>query len=55
MPNDTLKMKIEFYSKNGTDYLDCASRTIYGDIERDRQDLAVNGDYRAHGAAVWRS
>jgi len=54
VPNDTLKMKIEFYSKNGADYLDCASRTIYEDIERDRKDLAVNGDYRVRGAAVWR-
>jgi hypothetical protein len=52
---DTLRMKIEFFSKQGTDYLDCASRDIYSDIERDRQDLAVNGDFHAHGAAVWRS
>jgi hypothetical protein len=53
--DDSLKMKIEFYSKNGTDYLDCASRTIYEEIERDRKNLAVNGDFRMHGAAVWRS
>jgi hypothetical protein len=53
--NDSLKMKIEFYSKKGTDYLDCASRTLYGEIETDRKNLAVNGDYHQHGAAVWRS
>jgi hypothetical protein len=53
--DDSLKMKIEFYSKNGTNYLDCASNTIYEEIEADRQNLAVNGDYRTHGAAVWRS
>jgi hypothetical protein len=53
--DDSLKMKIEFFSRKGTDYLDCASRTIYGEIERDRRDLAVNGDGRTHGAAVWRS
>ena len=55
VPDDSLKMKIEFYSKNGTDYLDCASRPIYREIERDRRDLTVNGDYQRGGAAVWRS
>jgi len=52
---DTLKMKIEFYSKNGTDYMDCASRAIYGEIETDRKNLSINGDLHLHGAAVWRS
>jgi hypothetical protein len=52
---DSLKMKIEFYSKNGADDMDCATRPIYGEIERDRQNLAVNGDDMVHGAAVWRS
>ncbi len=55
VPDDSLKMKIEFYSKNGTDYLDCASRPIYGEIELDRKNLTVNGDYHRGGAAVWRS
>lgn len=54
-PDHSLKMKIEFFSKHGTDYLDCASRPLYGDIEADRRNLAVNGDLRRHGAAVWRS
>ena len=52
---DTLKMKIEFFSKKGADYLDCASRTIYSEIERDRKDFTVNGDFHKGGAAVWRS
>ena len=55
VPDDSLKMKIEFYSKHGTDYLDCASRPIYGEIETDRRNLTVNGDYHRGGAAVWRS
>ena len=55
VPDDSLKMKIEFFSKNGADYMDCASRTIYGDIAADRKNLAVNGDYKTHGAAVWRT
>ena len=50
-----LEMKIEFYSKNGTNYLDCASRRIYGEIEQDRKNLDVNGDDHENGAAVWRS
>jgi hypothetical protein len=53
--DDSLKIKIEFYSKNGTNYLDCASRTIYSEIVQDRKDLDVNGDYHKYGAAVWRS
>jgi hypothetical protein len=53
IPDDSLKIKIEFYSKNGTDYMDCASRTIYSEIETDRKNLSVNGDYGVHGAAVW--
>jgi hypothetical protein len=55
VPDNSLEMKIEFYSKNGTDYLDCASRPIYGEIELDRKNLTVNGDYQRGGAAVWRS
>jgi hypothetical protein len=53
--DDSLKMKIEFYSKNGANYLDCASRTLYSEIEHDRQDLTINGDYHKYGAAVWRT
>jgi hypothetical protein len=52
---ETLKMKIEFYSKNGANYLDCATRPIDGEIEMDRKNLTVNGDYHKGGAAVWRS
>jgi len=53
--DDSLKIKIEFYSKNGADYMDCASRPLYAEIERDRKDFNVNGDYHLYGASVWRS
>ncbi|HEX4140266.1 MAG TPA: hypothetical protein VHY09_07960, partial [Candidatus Methylacidiphilales bacterium] len=52
---DALAMKIAFYSKNGTDYLDGVTRLIYREITTDRQNLTVNGDYHKHGAEVWRS
>jgi len=52
---DALEMKIEFYSKNGADYLDGTTRTIYREVEKDRDVLTVNGDYGKGGAAVWRS
>jgi hypothetical protein len=52
---DALAMKIEFYSKNGTDFLDGVTRLIYREIETDRQNLTVNGDHGKNGAAVWRS
>ena len=55
VPGDTLKMKIEFFSRNGANYLDCASRTLYEEIVRDRKDLTANGDFHRQGAAVWRS
>jgi hypothetical protein len=51
----TLRMKMEFFSKNGTDYLDCAARDLDDEIVRDRQNLTVNGDDHQGGAAVWRS
>ena len=54
-PDDSLEMKIEFFSKNGADYLDCASGKIYSEILEDRKNLTVNGDYHVGGAAVWRS
>ncbi len=52
---DALAMKIDFYSKNGTDYLDGVTRLIYREITADRQNLTVNGDFHQHGAEVWRS
>jgi hypothetical protein len=52
---DALAMKMEFYSKNGTDFLDGVTRLIYREITTDRQNLTVNGDYHQHGAEVWRS
>jgi len=52
---ETLKMKIEFFSKDGTNYLDAASRFLDTEIASDRQNLTVNGDYHKAGAAVWRS
>jgi hypothetical protein len=55
VPDNSLKIKIEFYSKNGANYLDCASLPFYDQIETDRKNLTVNGDYHQGGAAVWRS
>ena len=52
---DALSMRIDFYSKNGTDSLDGVTRLIYREITTDRQNLTVNGDYHKHGAEVWRS
>jgi hypothetical protein len=48
-------MKIEFFSKNGSESLDGVTRLIYREIETDRQNLTINGDYHRGGAAVWRS
>ena len=53
--NDLLGMKIGFYSKNGSNYLDSGTRLIYHEILRDRKDFAVNGNDKKTGADVWRS
>lgn len=53
--NDVLQMKIGFYSKGGTNYMDSGQRLIYREILRDRKDFAVNGDDKKSGAVVWRT
>jgi hypothetical protein len=53
--NDDLFMKVEFYGRQGDSYLDCVTRKIYPLVERDRHDLAVNGNGRRGGAAVWKT
>jgi len=55
VPEDGLAMRIEFFGKGGADSLDGVTRLLYREIEQDRQNLAVNGDRRQHGAEVWRS
>lgn len=55
VPEDALAMRIDFYSKNGTVYMDGVRRLIYREIENDRDGLTINGDFGRSGAAVWRS
>jgi hypothetical protein len=55
IPDNSLRMKIEFYAKNGTEYMDSAARPIDSEVEADRKNLTVNGDYHQGGAAVWRT
>ncbi|MBN9500472.1 MAG: YHYH protein [Armatimonadetes bacterium] len=52
---DQLFMKIDFYEKQGTEYVDSAERLIYREVEKDRKELAVNGNYGKDGAAIWRT
>lgn len=53
--SDELYMQIDFFSKQGTNYLDTAKRLIYREILRDRKDFTKNGNYGKAGSAVWRS
>jgi len=53
--DDQLYMQIDFYSKNGTNYLDTVRRLIYSEILEDRKNFTINGDYGKAGAAVWRT
>jgi len=53
--NELVAMKIAFYAKGGTNYIDAGQRLIYREILRDRKDFATNGDDLKSGAAVWRT
>ncbi len=53
--NDKLALKIDFYSKQGTAYIDSAERLIYREVQKDRKDFSVNGNNGKAGAAVWRT
>ncbi len=53
--NDGLFMKVDFYSRNGANYLDGVTRKLYPLVERDRQELAANGNRRQNGGAVWKT
>jgi len=55
LKDDTLSMKMEFYSQNGTHHLEEATRLISREIMEERRVLAVNGDHGRGGAAVWRT
>lgn len=53
--NDQLYLQIDFYSKQGKNYVDTVRRLIYHEIETDRKDFTVNGNYGKAGSAVWRT
>lgn len=52
---DDLYMKVDFYGRQGADSLDGVTRKLYAAIERDRHELAINGNDRRGGAAVWKT
>lgn len=49
-----LRMRVDFLGDGEKTY-DGKSRDIYAEIQRARQDLAVNGDKNVGGAAAWRT
>ncbi len=53
--DDQLYMRLDFYSNQGTNYLDSAKRLIYRQVLSDRKNFTINGDYGKAGAAVWRT
>ena len=52
---DALSMRVDYFSKKGTNPLDGVTRNIYPLIERDRKELAENGKNRKNGGAVWKT
>jgi hypothetical protein len=53
--NNDLWLRVDFFAANGTNYLDGVSHNIYSLVERDRQQLAVNGNFHKNGGAVWKT
>jgi hypothetical protein len=53
--DNDLYMKVEFFGGGGKISYDEKATKIYGQVERDRQDMTVNGPHQLHGAEVWRS
>jgi hypothetical protein len=53
--NDGLFMRADYYSKKGSNYLDGVTRKLYPLVQRDRLELASNGNFRKNGGAVWKT
>ncbi len=52
---DALFMRVDYFSKNGTNPLDGLTQNIYPLVERYRKELAENGKYRKNGGNVWKT
>lgn len=52
---DELYLRVEFFKDGGKNVLDQVKKSIYEQIERDRQDLADAGTNRNLGSATWRN
>ncbi len=50
-----LLLKVEYFGDKGRSRLDGVVKKLFPQIERDRRDLAVNGNGRKGGAAVWKT
>ncbi len=50
-----LFMRVGFFGNKGTNPLDGVTRKLDGLIERDRKELAINGNHGVNGAAVWKT
>jgi hypothetical protein len=53
--DEDLSMKVEFFGNSGQTEYDGKSKKIYPQVELDRKNMTVNGDYHVGGAAVWRT
>ena len=52
---DDLQLKVEFFGDGGRNYLESVTKRLYPLIERERRDLAANGNGGKGGAAAWKS
>jgi hypothetical protein len=54
VPANGLSMKVEFFGNGGRTAYDGKLKQLFPIVQQARHDMAVNGDLRVGGAAVWR-
>ena len=50
-----LFMRAEFFAEQGKNALDGVTQSLYPLVERDRQELAINGKFGVNGGAIWKT
>lgn len=52
---EALFMRVDYFSRKGTNPLEGVTQSIYPLVERYRKELAENGKYGKNGGAVWKT
>ncbi len=55
LAGNELALQMDFYAEGGKKFMETAKRLIWKQVETDRKQFAINGDYGKKGASVWRT